>query len=252
MRIASLLPAATEMACALGLEAQLVGISFECDYPPSVTRLPRLVHTALHTENLTPAEIDEAVTARLQSGQSLYAIDETKLAEARPDLILTQNLCQVCAPSGNELSQSLGALAHRPEVLFMSPHTLADVQENLRALSRATGTEAKAQALLQDWHTRTAAVQARVARLHRPTVCVLEWADPLFCAGHWLAEMIALAGGNDPLSRIGQDSVRISFQQLQETNPNIIILAPCGYNEAQAKEQLKLLENLPGWKSLKA
>lgn len=250
MKIASLLPAATEMACALGLQENLIAISFECDHPPAITRLPRLVHTALDTHALAPSQIDEAVTARIRSGQSLYVIDETLLKSLRPDLILTQNLCQVCAPSGNELSQALKTLDYTPQILFMSPNTLADIEINIRAL--ATATHTSPDALLQNWQARLTAVKSRTQNLPRPRVAVLEWVDPLFCAGHWLAEMIEIAGGHDPFARKGEDSVRITWQQLKNSSPEVIIIAPCGYNEAQAREQLKLLESLPGWQQTPA
>lgn len=238
------------MACALGLSDSIVAISFECDYPPHVTHHPRMVTTALETHGLTPSQIDAAVTARLKTGQSLYAIDETLLQKLRPDIILTQNLCQVCAPSGNELSHALKHLDYTPQVLFMSPHSLADVAQNLTALAAATGTSAEA--LLQNWHTRTQAVKARTAGKPRPRVAVLEWLDPLFCAGHWLAEMIEIAGGHDPFARPGADSQRIEWQQVLDFAPEVIIAAPCGYNKEQAEAQLALLTSRPGWHSLPA
>lgn len=252
MRIASLLPAATELACALGLDEHIVAISFECDHPPHITRHPRMVQSSLKLHGATPAQIDAAVSARLQSGHSLYWIDETLLRQLRPDIILTQNLCQVCAPSGNELSQALHALDYTPQVLFMSPQSLADIEANLRQLAALTQREAAAQRLLADWRQRRQAVQARAAARPHPRVIVLEWLDPLFSAGHWLAEMVELAGGHDPFARKGQDSVRIHWDDVRAFAPEIIIAAPCGYNEAQAMAQLPLLERLPGWRELPA
>ena len=201
---------------------------------------------------MSPQEIDAAVTARIHSGQSLYQIDETLLARLKPDIILTQDLCQVCAPSGNELSQALKALDYTPQILFMSPHSLADIENNLLELAGATGTQKTAQELLKNWHTRTREVATRANRRPHPRVVVLEWLDPLFCSGHWLAEMIELAGGHDPFARKGEDSVRIEWEDVRAAQPDIIIAAPCGYNEAQAKAQLPLLEHLPGWKDLPA
>ncbi len=239
------------MACALGLESNLVAISFECDYPASITQLPRLVSTTL-PHGLTPSEIDAAVNARIQSGQSLYAIDETLLKQLRPDIILTQDLCHVCAPSGNELSQALATLDYTPQIIFMSPHSLADIEANLRDLAAATNTQTQCESLLQNWHFRIEAVQQRSNKKTAPSVAVLEWVEPLFSAGHWLAEMIEIAGGNDSLARKGQDSVRITWEQLQSAAPEVVIVAPCGYNEAQAKTQIPLLEKLPGWADLPA
>src|SRR6185503_9104650 len=139
MRIVSFLPAATEMACALGLEDAIVGVSAECDFPASVRNKPVVVHSALSVAAMTPGEIDDAVRRTLHEAGTLYAVDESLLRSLEPDLILTQDLCQVCAPSGNDISRFIGALPRRPEVLYLTPHTLDDVDDNLRALGDATG-----------------------------------------------------------------------------------------------------------------
>lgn len=253
MRIVSLLPAATEIACALGLQDSLVGISFECDYPAAITHLPRVVSTAIDTRALTPRDIDAQVTALMKEGKSLYLINEELLKELRPDIILTQNLCQVCAPSGNELSHALEKLDYKPQVIFMSPHSLADIEGNIAELAAATGRKKQAKELLFEWRLRIEAVQKRTDKMRRfPRVMVMEWVDPIYCAGHWLAEMVEIAGGQDVLSRKGEDSVRIGWNEVLEWQPEVIIVAPCGYNKAQAEEQMKLLYGLPGWESVPA
>jgi len=253
MRIVSLLPAATEMACALGLEDSIVGISFECDTPASITNRPRAVSTTLDVHGKTPRQIDIEVTALMKEGKSLYVVDEALLKELRPDIILTQNLCQVCAPSGNDLSHALAKLDTQPQVIFMSPHSLADVEANLMELAAATGKKKQGARLLADWHKRTDKVIARVEKLRRfPRVFFMEWVDPIYCAGHWLAEMIEIAGGQDPLSRKGVDSVRIEWQDVLDWQPEVIVVAPCGYNREQAEQQLPILQSLPGWDTLPA
>jgi len=251
--IVSLLPAATELACALGLEGQMAGISFECNYPPAISHLPRVVTTSLPTHGMTPGQIDAAVSGMMREGKSLYVIDEGLLASLRPDIILTQDLCHVCAPSGNELSQALAALEYKPQVIFMSPHGLNDIQGNLCELAAATGTEILAEKIIAGWLRRIDAVKARTARLARkPRVFAMEWAEPIYCSGHWLAEMIALAGGHDRFARPGEDSIRVSWRDIVEFQPEIIVLAPCGYDSCQAQAQLPLLQKLPGWESLPA
>jgi iron complex transport system substrate-binding protein len=238
------------MACALGLEEQVVGISFECDYPPSIITRPRIVNTVIKTQGMTPREIDAAVAALMRDGKSLYFIDEALLQQLHPDIILTQNLCQVCAPSGNELSHVLAKLDYQPQVIFMSPHSLADIEGNLMELAEATGVKERAEPIIAEWRNRIGTVTSRVAK--RPRAFVMEWVDPIYCSGHWLAEMIDLAGGNDKFARKGADSVRIEWKDVLDWQPEVLVVAPCGFNQQQAQAQMPLLERLPGWESLPA
>ncbi len=241
------------MVFALGLGGQLVGVTHECDYPAGARGLPVLVKPALPLEQMSQAEIDVAVAARLREGRSLYEIDEDLLRALAPDLILAQDLCQVCAPSGNELSRALTHLPHQPEVLWMTPRTLSGVRENIRALGQATAREAAAACLLADWDRRLAAVAARGAGLaRRPRVFCMEWLDPIYCAGHWAPEMVRLAGGHDGLGREGGDSVRVAFQEVIDFAPEVLILMPCGFALPQALEQARLVTQYPGWRDLPA
>lgn len=252
-RIVSFLPAATEMACALGLEAQLAGVSHECDFPQSIRGKPVVVHPAIEFASLGPDEIDAAVAARLRSGESLYAVDERVLRSLDADLILTQDLCQVCAPSGNDVTRVLASLERKPDVLYFTPASLSDVWENLRTLGDASGTRAAADALIDDALARIDRVRAQVAAApHRPRVFFAEWVDPVYCGGHWIPEMIEIAGGQDPLARRGADSVRVAWDDVIAAAPEIIIVAPCGFSCADAAAQVPLLANRPGWNSLPA
>lgn len=252
-RIVSLLPSATEMIYGLGLEDRLVGVTHECDFPPAARELPVLVRPALPLENMSQAEIDAAVTARLREGKSLYEIDERLLAELAPDLIVTQDLCQVCAPSGNELTQALAHLPKKPDVIWMTPRTLAGVQDNIRELARATGAEARAARIIADWDARIAAVERRGAAVsRRPRVFCMEWLDPVYCSGHWVPEMVRLAGGHDALGREGTDSVRIAWRDVVDFAPEILILMPCGFSLDQAASQTALLASYEGLRDLPA
>jgi len=252
-RIVSLLPAATEMACLLGLEDSVVGISFECDYPHSITNRPRVVNAVVDTRTLTPREIEDAVNAQIRDGQSLYTVDDTLLRNLRPDIILTQDLCRVCASDGNDLANAVRNLDYSPQIIFMTPHSLADIESNLLELAEATGTTAKAKAIIADWHRRLDAVQKRVAALPRPPrIFLMEWVDPIYCSGHWLPEMTKLAGGVDKLAKPGVDSVRMEWQQIIDWQPEILVVAPCGYNKEQAAAQIPYLTTLPGWETLPA
>jgi iron complex transport system substrate-binding protein len=252
-RIVSFLPAATEMACALGLEAQLAGVSHECDFPASVRDKPVVVHPAMELASLGPDAIDAAVAARLRSGESLYAVDERVLRSLDADLILTQDLCQVCAPSGNDVTRVLASLEHKPEVLYFTPASLADVWDNLRTLGDASGARDAADALIGDAIARLDRVRASVARADdRPRVFFAEWVDPVYCGGHWIPEMIEIAGGEDPLARRGADSVRVAWEDVVAAAPEIIVVAPCGFSCADAVAQVSLLADRPGWDSLPA
>lgn len=237
-RIVSLLPSATEMIYGLGLQDRLVGVTHECDFPPAAKGLPVLVRPVLPLENMSQAEIDAAVTARLREGKSLYQIDERLLAELAPDLIITQDLCQVCAPSGNELTQALSHLPKKPDVLWMTPRTLSGVRDNICDLARATGASAAAAQMIADWDVRLSAVERRGASLaRRPRVFCMEWIDPVYCSGHWAPEMVWIAGGHDALGREGSDSVRIPWNDVVAFAPEVLILMPCGFSLEQAHAQ---------------
>jgi iron complex transport system substrate-binding protein len=252
-RIVSFLPAATEIVYALGLGDQLVGISHECDYPRMVREKPVMVRPALPIETMSLAEIDRAVSERLRSGASLYQIDERVLRELEPTLILTQNLCQVCAPSGNEITQVLRMLAVPPEIAWLTPKSLAGVEENIREVARATDRAVEAEALIARGHVRLESLSRLTRRaVRRPRVFCLEWIDPLYCSGHWIAEMVEIAGGVDELSRRGTDSVRIPWTDVLEWAPEVLVVMPCGFHLAQAIDQTKQLTTLPGWAELPA
>lgn len=242
-RIVSFLPAATEITYALGAGAELVGRSHECDYPGEAHALPVVSRPALKLGDLAQEEIDAAVAARLASGESLYEVDEALLHALEPELILTQDLCQVCAPSGNELSRALRELRDPPKVLWLTPRTLSEIEENILAIGDATGRRYAAEELVQANRDRIETVRDAVSGAVRRRVAFLEWSDPYFCAGHWVPEMIAHAGGVDPLGRSGADSRRITWAEVVASEPEIVVLAPCGYGLEQAAE---LGVRLPG------
>jgi iron complex transport system substrate-binding protein len=194
-RIVSFLPAATEITYALGAGADLVGRSHECDYPPEVRSLPVVSKPALPLDGLSQKEVDSAVAARLATGESLYQVDEKLLDELHPDLVLTQDLCQVCAPSGNELSRALRDMAQPPEVLWLTPRNIGEIEQNILAIGEATGRQEVAAQLVERNRERIARVTASVGGARRRIV-FLEWTEPLFCGGHWVPEMVEAAGGD--------------------------------------------------------
>ena len=252
-RIVSFLPSATEMVCALGLLDQLVGVTHECDYPEEVKRKPVVVRSAIPTEKMSPKEIDAAVSDRIRSGASLYLVDEELLQKLAPDLILTQNLCQVCAPSGNEVSQVLKSLNRKPEILWMTPKSLAEIEDNLRELGQATGRAKEAERLIALGRARLQRLAVTTRDLApRPRVFCMEWVDPVYCSGHWMPEMVELAGGVDLLSHKGEDSVRMSWEEVVKWAPEVLIVAPCGFHLDKVLEQAPQLFCYTGWSSLPA
>jgi iron complex transport system substrate-binding protein len=252
-RIVSFLPSATEMVFALGLGDQLAGVTHECDYPPEAKNKPIIVRSVLE-QGLTQREIDDAVSERLQNGVSLYEPDEQALLRIEPDLILTQNLCSVCAPSGNEISRLLQILPHKPQILWLTPKSLTEIFGNIREVGEATHRSEEADALIEKLSGRIAAVAAAVRdRATTPRVFCMEWIDPLYCSGHWVPEMVRCAGGVDRLGRAGRDSVRISWEEVQRCAPEIIVVMPCGFDLEKATAAAdELLPNLPHWGDLPA
>lgn len=245
-RIVSFLPAGTEMVHALGAGAELVGRSHECDYPASVTSLPVVSRPALDLDGASPEAIDLAVAERMDSGDTLYTIDEVLLRDLRPDVILTQNLCRVCAPSGDELTRAVRKFSPRPEVLFLTPRNIGEIGDNITGVGRAIGRVKEAEALVRSNQERLSRVRAAVARVPLRRVVFLEWTDPFFCGGHWVPEMISLAGGEDPLGRPGEDSVRMDWDDVAEARPELIIASPCGYRLERSVELARQIKRVPG------
>jgi iron complex transport system substrate-binding protein len=241
-RIVSFLPAATEITYALGAGADLVGRSHECDYPPQVRSLPVVSKPALPLDGLSQREIDSAVAAHLATGESLYQVDEVLLDELRPDIVFTQDLCQVCAPSGNELSRALREMSHPPQVLSLTPRNLAEIEQNILSIGEATGRIEAAQQLVRESRDRVHRVVAAVSDSPRRRIAFLEWTEPLFCAGHWVPEMVSAAGGDDPLGQPGADSRRMTWDDVGASTPEMIIVAPCGYG---LKEATAVANRLP-------
>jgi iron complex transport system substrate-binding protein len=253
LRIVSLLPAATEMACALGLEDHLVGVTHECDYPAEVLGKPVVVRSTLPFASMTPGAIDQAVREVARQGASLYQIDEALLRELAPTLVLAQDLCDVCAPGGNEIKQTLEGLPSKPNILWFEPKCLADIEENLEELGRASGRVAEARRLVSDFRGRIEQVCTSVREVpRRPRVFCLEWVEPLYCSGHWIPEMVELAGGEEGLAQRGDDSRRVLFEQIAMWDPEIIVVMPCGYSVKQALPQAVEFLALPGCSELAA
>lgn len=248
MRIVSLLPSATEILFAIGAGEDVVGVSFECDYPPEA-RSRTIVSTTALPEGLTPAEIDAFVAAAVRDGQDLYHLDEGALAGLDPDVIVTQDLCAVCAVDVTVVDDALAHLGCSAEVVTLDPHTLEEVLASIRTLGRLTGHEEEAEDLIRNHRQRMAAILRAVVFRPRPRVAVLEWTDPPYAPGHWIPEMVELAGGESVLGTSGAKSVRIDWDVVRAAAPDVLIVAPCGYDLAGSQalaEEVVASGELPG------
>jgi iron complex transport system substrate-binding protein len=233
MRIVSLLPSTTEILFAIGAGPDVVGVTFECDYPPEA-RSRRIVSTSAMPSGLTPAEIDEYVVAAMARGDDLYHLAADALADLEADLVVTQDLCAVCAVDVSVVDDALAHLGCTADVLTIDPHTLGEVFESILELGRVTGHSPAAADLVASLQARLAAVRARVAGLPRPRVMLLEWTDPPYAPGHWVPEMITAAGGEPLLGRPGAKSERVLWETVHAASPEVVVVAPCGYDLAGA------------------
>lgn len=252
MRIVSLVPSATEILFALGRGPDVVGVSHECVYPPPAQQLPRVLRTRLEDPAASSAAIDAAVREAVTTRTSLYVLDEALLHALRPDVIVMQSLCDVCAIGPAQLTPLLPRLSPRPAVVALHPHVLPDVFEDIRRLGAALGAQAEAVALCAGLQQRLQRVQQAVAPCARPRVVCLEWLDPLMAAGHWVPEQITLAGGQDMLAQAGAPSRRITWAQVQAAAPEWLLVAPCGFAPERTRQELGLLTAQPGWAELPA
>jgi iron complex transport system substrate-binding protein len=253
VRVASLLPSATEMVHFCGAADALVGVTHECDYPTGVEKLPRVTSSKIDGHVMTSAEIDAAIAEHLTDSGSIYSLDAKLLDELAPDLIITQGLCEVCAVSMDLVREAAAGLKNEPEVLSLNPTSLRGVFEDAvrigEALDRGTETRAKVAAL----EKRLARVEEAVAELPRPRIGCIEWLDPPFSAGHWVPEMVRIAGGEDIFAKPGEPSARLAWEELFEAAPEVLVLMPCGFDvQRTVEEARRVLPRLPGWNELPA
>jgi iron complex transport system substrate-binding protein len=240
MRICSLIPGATEVVAALDLADQLVGISHECDFPASVRQVPVMIEPLVGKDGGSGGEIDRQVKALVASGQRLYRLNEDAFCHASPDLILTQDLCHVCSVTPDQLTRVIESLQHRPNVLTLSPTTLDDMIHDIERIAQAADVLTKGQALTQKLRRRVDHVRATTSRTSaRPRVVCLEWLDPLYVAGHWVPEMVALAGGLDVLGSQDVPSHETTWHAVESARPDVVLIMPCGYSVERTVNELK-------------
>lgn len=252
MRVCSLLPSATEILFALGLGDSVAGVTHECDFPPEAAKRPALIRPRVDP-TAAPAEIDRQVMALVERGESIYAVDAELLERLRPDLIVTQDLCHVCAASPDDLAAALTKLPRAPKVLSLTPRVLRDVWDDIRRVGEATQRRREAQALAITLEQKVAAIAAKASRAGtRPRVLCLEWLDPYYMGGHWVPEMVSLAGGVDVLGRVGEPSFRVSEEEIARTNPDVIVVMPCGYGVKRVAEELRTFQIPESWREFPA
>lgn len=249
LRLVSLLPSATEIVCALGLQDTLVGVSHECDYPAGVADLPSVTHTAI-PKGLDSKAIDEKVRELLQVDAALYHLNFELLQALKPTHIVTQALCDVCAVSADEVEAVVCRLPGKPQVLNLEPMSLQQVFDTFELIGNATDCQEAASNALHNLQGRVDVVTTRTNALadsDKPRVAMLEWVDPLFNAGHWTPELVAMAGGIDCLGNLNQPSVSVTAAALVESKPDVLFIALCGFDLLRTEEDLPLLREIPGW-----
>ncbi|HTT75213.1 MAG TPA: cobalamin-binding protein [Candidatus Binataceae bacterium] len=253
MRIVSLLPSATEIVCALGFEHALAGRSHECDFPPSVTRLPSLTSPKFNPEGPS-AEVNQRVLTILRDALAVYRVDAAKLRELLPDVIVTQSQCDVCAVSMREVEDAVAQwVGMRPAIVSLAPYALADIFTDIERVAAALGAADRGREITQLLRTRMDAISARARTItSRPRLAIIEWIDPLMAAGNWMPELVAMAAGENLFGHPGQHSPWMKFEDLAAADPDVILLCPCGFNLDRTIKDLPVLTNNPAWPRLKA
>ncbi|WP_036691484.1 cobalamin-binding protein [Pedobacter glucosidilyticus] len=252
-RIISLLPAATEIICALGLEENLVGRSHECDFPASIQYLP-ICSDAKFTSTGSSKEIDQQVKEILSDSLSIYKIDKALIQELKPDIIITQAQCDVCAVSLKDVEEALADfIGHQTQIISLEPKVLNDVFDDIRKIAAATDTMAVAETLIEDLEERKDIVKHKLKFFNdKPKVACIEWLEPVMVSGNWIPELVQIAGGTSLLAQNGQHSPFVSWEEIAEANPDIIIIMPCGFSISRTMQEIGVLLSLPQWKDLQA
>jgi iron complex transport system substrate-binding protein len=250
MRIVSLLPSATEILFALGLDEEIVGVSHECDFPLRAKTKTTVVSSRL-PKDVTPLETDRLVREHVERGESIYAVNRELLEELAPDLIFTQDLCHVCAATPDELAAALATISKQPEIISLDPHDLGDVWRDILWIGEVTGRRERAQELVTHIGERLGRLEKQLAsHTERPKAAVLEWLQPFYVGGHWVPEMVQHAGGIDVLGKAKVPSRRVSLQEIVAAAPEVMFIAPCGYNAEQARDEYLSLHFPEDWYSI--
>lgn len=267
-RIVSFLPSSTEMLYAIGAGDQVTGVTHECKYPDDAKRKPKVINSSFDATRLTSREIDDKIGGLMKTGGNIYVINDQNLRNAKPDLIIAQGVCEVCAPFTKELDRASSVLGYEPELLVLDPHDLNDILISIMDIAEKIGRVSEGRKLVVSLQNRIDTVRRSIGEIIkrksansnnidnanniRPRIVCIEWIDPLFTAGHWIPQMVEIAGGTNGLSTVGQPSRRLYIDEILEYNPDKIILMPCGFDLERTSKEVKALEKSDKWKSLQA
>lgn len=251
-RIVSFLPSATELLYELGVQDKIFGVTHECKYPPSATLKPQVIDSVINSDELTSMEIDTMTCQLLNDGKDIFVLNEKNLKDADPDLIVSQETCEVCAAYTNQVNEALKILQRKPLIHSMDPHNLKEIVNSVKELGKILEKESESKEIANDLEKRIQNVK-KIQNDERPKILALEWIEPFFTAGHWIPEMIQIAGGDNMISRTGEHSRRLDFQEIIEDEPDIIIMMPCGFDTKRTVfEYNTVLKENEKWNALKA
>jgi iron complex transport system substrate-binding protein len=267
-RIVSFLPSSTEMLYAIGAANQITGVTHECKYPDDAKSKPKVINSSFDATSMTSREIDNKILGLMKTGGDIYVINDQNLKDAKPDLIIAQGVCEVCAPFTKEIDRANSILGYKPDLLVLDPHDLDDILVSIMDVAEKVGRVSEGRSLVASLQNRIDTIRRIVgdtikrnrvgnngidnANNTKPRIVCVEWIDPFFTAGHWIPQMVDIAGGINGLSTVGQPSRRISIDEILEYNPDKIILMPCGFDIDRISKEVKVLENNDKWKSLQA
>jgi len=252
LKIYSFIPSATEMLYALGLGDQLCGVTHECDYPPEARGTPVAIRSLMDTSRMSQREIDDMVVESISHGHGLYEIDKALLRENPPDVVITQELCDVCSVSLRDVLSTISDLSKSCKVVSLKPRGLSGVLDDVLTVGKACGAEPAAAELVRSLEARIRRVRERAEGLDRPRVFCVEWFDAVFASGHWVPEMVGIAGGEDSLGLAGRDSRKIPWELVVAYDPEVLVLMPCGFDVGRTAEDVPLLAKNEGWRSIAA
>ena len=250
-RIVSFLPSATEILYELGVGDDVLAVTHECKYPPEAWAKPRVIHSVFNPQKMTSQEIDRKVSELIMAGADMYVLDEEVLKTANPNLIVAQGICEVCSPYIREINKAVGLLGGRPEVLVLDPRTLDDILDGISEVGRRVGKLGNAQSFVSELRARIKKVR-HIAKGASPKVLCLEWLDPLYTAGHWIPQMVEIAGGINGISVTGEQSRRMGLDEVMGFDPDIIVLMPCGFDIKRTLQEYEGIADSKAWKSLRA
>ncbi len=251
MRIVSFLPSATEVLYKLGLGNQIVGVTHECKYPPAAKRKPRVIRPSFDSARMSGRQIDSTIVELVRSGKDIYLVDEKMLKNAEPDLIVAQGLCEVCSPFTKEIARAVNILGGKPDVIVLDPRDLDDILVSIMDIADKVDRVEQGRKLVSGLQSRIDSVRAMDVK-HRPKVLCIEWVDPFFTAGHWVPQIVEYAGGINGISRTGEPSRRLDIREIEDFDPEIIVMMPCGFGIKRTLQEMKVLKNNQRWNSLKA